>query len=55
MRETLERELIELGLGYMLGHPDYYYPYNSFSGRIKWQRRMRTLIDRVKNTLAIVG
>lgn len=52
MRKVLERELIELGIGYMLGHPDYYYPYHSFVECIKWRARMRALIESRKSTLA---
>lgn len=49
MREILERELIELGLGHMLGEPYYYYQYHSTFGRLIWERRIRDLINSVKN------
>lgn len=48
MREILERELIRLGLGHVLGEKEYYYPSTKF-GQIKWVKDMQHLIEEWKS------
>lgn len=48
MREILERELIKLGLGHILGEKEYYYPPTKF-GQIRWEKDMTYLIEAWKS------
>lgn len=48
-RESLERALIEVGLGFVLGNPEYYFPYNSRFGQLAWARRVGELTEAWRN------
>lgn len=47
MRKDIERELIKLGLGHLLGEEEYYYPSTKF-GQLIWVKDMKHLIEEWK-------
>lgn len=44
-RESLECALIEVDLGFVLGIPEYYFPYKSRFGQFIWARKVRELTE----------